>query len=81
MNPADFIDELRKRCDLCHRQPKEVREDADRDVYHVVCNVCGRYAVTQDVLWRFGPVNCLPTRNRICRQLSDGISSSLASRK
>jgi nucleoside 2-deoxyribosyltransferase len=53
MNPAGFIHELRERCDLCGRQPKEVQEDLDRGVYHVACEVCGRYAIVQDVLWRF----------------------------
>jgi hypothetical protein len=43
MNPSDFPNETRERCLLCGRQPKAVREDFDRDICHVVCEVCGQY--------------------------------------
>ena len=51
MNPSDFFDEARERCLLCRRQPKEVREDSSRRICHIVCDVCGRYSVTDRVFW------------------------------
>lgn len=51
MNPADFPDKMRERCLLCGRQPKEVREDSSRDICHVVCDVCGRYGITDTLFW------------------------------
>ncbi len=51
MNPTDFPNEVRERCLLCGRQPKEMREDSSRDMCHIVCDVCGRYGVTGEVFW------------------------------
>lgn len=50
MYPADDHKDLLEHCPLCGRQPKHVREDSNRDIWHVVCAVCSRYGITEDVL-------------------------------
>lgn len=53
MHPSDLIDELRERCILCGRHPKEVLEESGPDSCQVVCEVCGRYSVTDSVFRAF----------------------------
>ena len=53
MHPDDYHDELRERCPLCNRQPKKLRQDSERDIWHVECGVCSQFGITLEVLMAF----------------------------
>lgn len=56
MSYNESIQQLHSRCPLCNHPYQETpHHDIDRDLYWVVCQVCGRYGITDDV-FRFSPL-------------------------
>jgi len=56
MSYVDSIKQLHSQCPLCdHPYRESPHHDIDRDLYWVVCEVCGRYGITDDV-FRFTPL-------------------------
>ncbi len=53
MNPPDHRHELYAHCPLCGRHPKAVREDSERSIWHIHCEVCKQYQITEEVLEGF----------------------------